>query len=123
MTISKAIQEADKNRPNAFDDETKVRWLSELDGTIAAELMRMSDEDLVQFEYDPVDDLSTELLVYFPYDKIYQLYLIAKIDEFNGEYGRYANSSALYNAAYNDFAVWFLSNWDPAQGYQTEEEE
>lgn len=118
MTISKAIQEADKNRPNAFDDETKVRWLSELDGTIAAELMRMSDEDLVQFEYDPVDDLSTELLVYFPHDKIYQLYLIAKIDEFNGEYGRYANSSALYNAAYNDFAVWFLSNWDPAQGYR-----
>ncbi|MBR3428982.1 MAG: hypothetical protein IKG87_02670 [Clostridia bacterium] len=122
MTISKAIQEADENRPNAFSNEKKVRWLSELDGTIAAELMRMSDEDLVQFEYDPVDDLNTELLVSFPHDKIYLLYLIAKIDELNGEYGRYANSSALYNMAYNDFAVWFLSIWDPVQGYSPEEE-
>lgn len=123
MTISKVIQEADENRPNVFTTEKKVEWLSDLDGTIAAELMYMSNEDLQQFKYDPVDDMNTELLVTFPHDKIYLLYLIAKIDELNGEYSRYANSSAIYNAAYNNFAVWFLSNWDPAQGYPPEEEE
>ena len=123
MTIAKAIQEADENRPNAFTDDRKVRWLAELDGTIAAELMHMSEEDLEQLEYDPVDDANTELLIDFPYDKMYLPYLIAKIDELNGEYGRYANSSALFNAAYNDFAVWFLSNWDPVQDDFIEPEE
>lgn len=123
MTIAKAIQEADENRPNAFTDDRKVRWLAELDGMIAAELMHMSEEDLEQLEYDPVDDANTELLIGFPYDKMYLPYLIAKIDELNGEYGRYANSSALFNAAYNDFAVWFLSNWDPVQDDFIEPEE
>lgn len=123
MTISKVIQEADENRPNVFTTEKKVEWLSDLDGTIAAELMYMSNEDLQQFKYDPVDDMNTELLVSFPYDKMYLLYLIAKIDEMNGEYGRYANAATVYNAAYNEFKVWFLSNWDPAQGYPPEEEE
>lgn len=116
MTISKAIQYVDTNRPNAFSNEDKVNWLSELDAEIAGNIMHMSNADLQNFQYDAEDDMDSELLITFPHDKIYPQFLMARIDEMNGEYNRFANSSVLYNASYNDFVRWFLETWDPVQG-------
>lgn len=116
MTISKAIQYVDTNKPNAFSNEDKVNWLSELDAEIAGNIMHMSNADLQNFQYDAEDDMDSELLITFPHDKIYPQFLMARIDEMNGEYNRFANSSVLYNASYNDFVRWFLETWDPVQG-------
>lgn len=116
MTISKAIQYVDTNKPNAFSNEDKVNWLSELDAEIAGNIMHMSNADLQNFQYDAEDDMDSELLITFPHDKIYPQFLMAKIDEMNGEYNRFSNSSVLYNASYNDFVRWFLETWDPVQG-------
>lgn len=116
MTIREAITYADTNRPNAFSTDDKVEWLSELDARIAGNVLLMSAADLQAFNYDPEEDLDYELLISFPYDKMYKQYLIAKIDESNGEYNRYANSSVLFNASYNDFQKWFLDSYDPVQG-------
>ena len=116
MTIREAITYVDTNRPNAFSTENKVEWLSELDARIAGNVLLMSPADLQHFAYTEEDDLDTELLVSFPYDKLYTQYLCAKVDEGNGEYNRYVNSSVIFNASYNNFVNWFLSCYDPIQG-------
>ena len=41
---------------------------------------------------------NTELLVYPPHDKLYRTYLLAMIDFANGEYTKYNNSIAMFNA-------------------------
>ena len=117
MTITKAIQIADENRPNAYSDSLKTLWLSELDGKIAAEIMLMSVEDQGQFNYSELENpMGVTLLAGFPYDSIYVKYLIAKIDEMNGEFESYGNNAAIFNDAYGEYCRWFLSTYDPVQG-------
>lgn len=43
------------------------------------------------------------------------------IDYENGEYNRYANTSQMFNAAWNDFVAWFAEKYRPADGYIAEE--
>jgi hypothetical protein len=57
--------------------------------------------------YGEDEDLSTVLLVPAPYDDIYVRWLEAQIDYTNGEYGKYNNSIAMYNAAYTAFANYY----------------
>ena len=109
-------------KPNAFTQEEKFNWLAALDSKIALELMLMSPQDMEQIRLRYPEDLGRELLVGFPHDEVYPLYLMARIDEMNGEYNKYANSSAIYNQYYSDFACWFLQTWDPAQSYFDREE-
>lgn len=115
-TIQKIISRVDENTPNAFSTETKVEWLAELDGRIAMDVFLMDIAEAEQFHYDPVADLNTELLVQFPHDRMYVLYLAAKIHAENGEYDRYQNVMALYNSSYNNFVRWFISVYEPANG-------
>lgn len=117
MTIQQALDRADEIKPNAIPSTTKTAWLASLDGRIAANIFLMSVPDIRNFSYSYPEDADVELLVYPPHDELYPLYLAAKIDEANGEYDKYANSSAIYNAAYTDFARWFATVYAPAQGY------
>lgn len=114
--ITQVLARVDEARPNAFDSLLKVKWLATLDGRIAANIYRLQHSELAQFSYDGTD-LDIELLVPFPHDDIYDLWLIAQIDMANGEYNKYQNSMAVYNAAFDNFAHWFCSTYDPAQGY------
>lgn len=123
MKIKEVLEKVNFNRPNAFGKPLKVMWLSELDAQLAAEVFMMSPEDQQQFRYSPVGDMQTELLVNFPYDRMYVMYLIAKIDQLNGEYSNYLNSAAIFNDAYSDFVIYFASNYEPVQGYTSELEE
>lgn len=49
-----------------------------------------------------------------PFDRLYRLYLLAMIHFANGEYSRYQNSMALFNAAMGDFARWYARVYAPA---------
>ncbi len=120
MKIAKVIEMVDALRPNTFDEEQKVRWLAELDGTIGAEVMLMGHAQLQYLNYQYPDDMETMLLVQFPYDKMYEAWLTAKIDYANGEYDKYQNSMQMFNAAYEDFVCWFANRYEPAQGYPGE---
>lgn len=117
MTIGEVIDLVDTSHPNAFSKKQKVRWLAELDGKIAVDLMRMHPSQLQAFRYGDAD-MDKELLVVFPHDDIYPAWLGAKIDEANGEYNKYANSMEVYNGAYDNFACWFLNTYQPGQGYE-----
>ena len=117
-TIKQIINRVDAVKPNAFDLETKMAWLTELDGKIAADLFLMNIADIRQLECRNAEH---EALVGYPHEDIYDHYLAAKIDMANGEYDKYQNSMAMYNASYSNFACWFLNTYDPAQGYRGEE--
>lgn len=115
-TYAEIIGRVDANKPNAFETEEKLRWLMELDGKIAVEVMMLNGE-LVRRMADATDAKGREPLVSFPYEDLYDRWLEAKIDYHNGEFGSYQNAMEAYNAAYAGFVNWFLNAYDPVQGY------
>lgn len=119
MTIREAIAMADDIKPNAFKSATKLAWLNKLEGTFAAEVFLMAQEEIRQLQYHR-GDMGAELLVNAPYDDLYVLWLEAQIDRANGEYNKYQNTMQSYNARYAEFFCWFSQIWDPAQGYAKE---
>lgn len=116
MKFSEAIKEADAIKPNAFSADAKKRWLLELEGIIAADVMLMDISELRQLnQLDSNGDRET--LVSFPHDGLYVTYLTAKIDELNGEYNKYANTMQMFNGQLNSFKRWFAQTYEPANGY------
>lgn len=116
-TIREVIARVDENKPNAFTEAQKLRWLALLDGKIAGDVMLMHITEMRQFNYQHPGDMDRELLVTYPHDDIYDHWLAAQIDLANGETDKYQNSMAAYNAVYSNFVCWFASTYEPAQGY------
>lgn len=116
-TIREVIARVDENKPNAFTEVQKLRWLALLDGKIAGDVMLMHISEMQQFDYQHPADMDRGLLVSFPHDDIYDYWLAAKIDEANGETDKYQNTMEAYNAVWANFVCWFASAYDPAQGY------
>lgn len=103
MTIIEAISRVDNLKPNIYDQETKIRWLSQLDGQIQQVLFRYDNGSSGFAGYDPDTPLQTQLLLSHPYDSLYQRWLEAQIDLANGEIERYNISITLYNNDYDRF--------------------
>ena len=99
MRIKKAITNADRLRPNTIDDEQKAEWIYELEGRLAEtmeaeEPMRLWPED-------------QELAMPAPYDGIYELYVMARIDLAQMETDEYANDMTVFDAAYAAAIAWW----------------
>ena len=95
---NKVIEFVDKVKPNAYEAEEKFRWLSELDGMIRRVVMQ--EEGAVAYIYP--DDADTELLVPYPFDDIYSLYMQAKIDFYNKDYNDYNNAAAVFQERFDE---------------------
>ncbi len=109
MTINEAIDLVDRLKPNQYEHETKVNWLSKLDGMIFREII-LTHAGFHPPVFDGYEhaDPGTELLVQYPYDEdIYNYFLQAQIDKENGEMGKYNQNITLYNAAYQTFQDWY----------------
>lgn len=119
--ICDVMQSVAELRPHSFGDDRLLRWLNLLEGKIAADVFLMSIGDIQNLKYRLPEDMETELLVNHPHDDIYEYWLMAQIDMANGEFDRYQNSMAMYNAALDSFTAWFAQTYEPAQGYITEE--
>lgn len=104
-TLREILERADSISPNAFDDAAKTAWVSECEGAVQTEILGVAPDDCVTYSYPA--DADTELLVHRPHDKLYLYYLAAMLDYANHESARYADSMALYNAAFAEFAKWF----------------
>ena len=106
MTVLQAITRADLDRPNEVPAERKLQWLSTLDGRIDRELFQRFDGAPPAFSgYGPDTDINhTELLVQAPYDEIYPLFLIMRIDLENNEIDRFNNDAKLFDEAFKRFA-------------------
>lgn len=102
MTIIEAIQAVDSLKPNSYSELEKIQWLSEIDGTIKAEIIDThEDGEEISFNgYDETTPLETELIVTAPYDRLYKSWLESRIDYANGDYTRYNNSVTVFNTDY-----------------------
>lgn len=111
MTISKAIEMLDELRPNAYDEILKTEWLSQLDGQFALETLKAPEFS----GYSYPEDSDRELLIPAPYDGVYLYYLQAMLDYQNREYGNYANTMSMFNAAMDQYEKYLRRTNLPAQ--------
>ena len=99
MTISDAIKQADELASNSVSYETKVSWLSELDGELWATVCSgYSDCDPdVCPNYSAADDAAeTELLVVHPFCELYVYFLQAKIYYTYEEYSKFNAAMSMH---------------------------
>lgn len=101
MTIQEAITRADAMRPNAIDDAQKARWVLTLESELAETWGRPFpyEEDVYDPEY--------ELMVRFPRDEVYPLYLCAMIDNAQEDTELYANDMTVANQSITECKAWF----------------
>lgn len=106
MTINEAIEMVDRLKPNQYEHEQKVGWLSKLDGMIYEEIISTHEgNELESFEGYKNASPDTELLVKYPYDEdVYNYFLQAQIDKENGEMSKFNQSITLYNNSYKIFS-------------------
>lgn len=99
MTVQELLARVDMARPGQGETMQKLAWLSELDGRLWADVLshRSINEQSPSLPYS-MDSFGLELMVKPPYDEIYVEYLAAKLDFSAGEYGRYSNGAAQFNA-------------------------
>lgn len=118
MTIIEAINGIDAIKPNTFEQIEKVKWLSILDGRIKEEIIDTHEgaEGVVFNGYSEDTPLDTQLLVSAPYDELYLRWLEARIDHANNEYGKYNNSSVMFNNAYSEYWRYYNRNHLPNSG-------
>ena len=117
MTISEAITQLQAVKENQYDDETLVRWISDLEGTLYEDIVKNHEgnEDIPHGRYSVDTDMDTVLMVPEPYSDIYIKYLMAQVDYHNAEMQRYTNSMIMYNVALDAFAGWYNRNNMPLQ--------
>lgn len=102
MVCATVIHRADELKRNTYSSEEKLRWLLEIEGKIFHEVMRCPGEFNYKEYMDNYD--SKELLLKPPYDLVYDYYLFSMIDFHNREFENYANSYAMFNEKFNEFA-------------------
>jgi hypothetical protein len=113
MTVQEAIDFVDEIKPNAFSDKIKLRWINQIEGRIALELLLKTREEAEEDYQYSLEELETDLLIGSPHDDVYTWWLQAQIDLANGEYDKAANTMAVFNAAWSGLARWFLQAYDP----------
>lgn len=115
MTISEAVNMADTLKPNTYTPETKLYWLSKLDGIVFEKIIKTHEgAEISEFKgYTAETPLDTKLIIAAPYDDIYIKWLEAQIDYANREYDKYNNSIVAYNDAYSEFERYYNRTYMP----------
>lgn len=118
-TLNDIITEVDEIKPNQYDDDLKIMWLSNLDLRIKEDLYKthhLSEDEQTMIEsfigYTQYD-MSATLLAPEPYSELYRYYLMAQIDLYNNESDRYANSMIMFNNAYQEYSNHFNRDHTP----------
>jgi len=104
LSVSDVIASVDAVKPNAYTDNQKTFWITEIDGKIAMEIHG-------QDEYTP----GAKLVTPRPYSRVYELYAIAQINLHDGDYDSFANSMVMFNSALDDYAKHYQRTKTPAK--------
>ncbi len=115
MKAKEALSLADLTRPNEYEPELKLRWLSALDGQVSAELYEAHEPgaEAPLPEPEPEAGPETELLIPWPWDDIYVRYLVMRIDLENGELERYNNDALAFNRIWRSYACHYVHTHSP----------
>lgn len=111
MTPNKAIEIIDSLRPNAYGEEQKLSWISDLDGMVKR--LVIQESEFVPYSYP--EDMDRELLISAPFESLYSLYLETMINYYNREYGNYNNSAAMFEARFTEYKKAYIRE-HPARG-------
>ena len=117
-TFKEIIDRVDEARPNAFHNKVKLKWLTDLNGKVAADVFLMDIAEVRALPNGFPGALNAEPLVNYPFEDIYDLWLEARIYAANEEYDKYQNMIELFNESYSSFTTWFLSAYRPGDGAQ-----
>ena len=101
ITMARNLKQVDETH---YPDSMLLQFLNEVEGKVQTEVLMIAPEDTVRYG---ADDLTSEMIVTAPHDKLYYVYLMAMIDFVNGEYDRYTNSMNLANAHITEWASWY----------------
>lgn len=117
MTLKKAIARFDTLYPNEIPYEQKLEWISELDGIVFEEIISLHEgaPPTAFTGYILATPGSTQLLVDFPYDKLYIEYLHAVTELVRGNVERYNNAVALAATSFDAFAAEYNRTHTPLQ--------
>lgn len=114
MKLMEVISAVDALKPNTYSVENKIAWLSWVDETVQREIFDSHQGAGAVFGgYSADTPPDTALLVPPPYDQLYLRYLEAQIDYHNGEYDRFNNAMAMYEAAFDSFAKYYTRTHMP----------
>ena len=121
MTINDAINQFDNLKSNTYQQDDKIRWLSRLDAMVKRLIIDTHEGgDGITFTgYGSETELSTELLIPEPFDDAYMWWMEAQVDYHNGEYKKYNNAMAMFNAAYEAYQNYYNRNHMPIGGHIT----
>lgn len=106
MTINEVIEMVDRLKPNQYEYEQKVGWLSKLDGMVYKEIISTHEGNTLE-GFDGYKDAQpdTELLIPFPYaEDVYNYFVQAQIDKENGETTKYNQDITMFNSSYKIFS-------------------
>lgn len=108
MRVDELLAKVMELKPNQYEYNILIDWLSALEGKIVKEIFETHEqEEPVEFHGYTESDMNAELLVIDPYADLYKYYLFAMIDFNNGETDRYANSMIMFNNAYAEYRAWY----------------
>lgn len=113
MTLNEAIAKIDSLKPNQYTFAEKVAWISDVDGRIYRDLITKHENPEEKTWDGPYDEDSSSalvLLAYEPYTDLYIYYMMAMIDQYNGEFTRYSNDMEQFNNSYQAFADDYIRN-------------
>lgn len=100
MTIETLIEKIQAEKPNAFSDDKLLEFVNEIESDVAEQV------NVECPVYTLEDDLTRELLVPAPYDRLYVSYLKAMVDYTNEEYASYQLNQEQHAQDFSDFLDW-----------------
>jgi len=110
MRVKDVITLVDSYEPNAYDKNTKARWVRECEGKVYTQLFLQQP---IGFPWgSPADYLEEELAIPAPFNQIYAQYLRAMIHYANAEPDRYNMDMSLFNQTWHELCVWFGQDYD-----------
>ena len=110
MTVSEVLENYNEENQNDISENSKKRWISEIDKKIVCELNR-NRETLCDEFYSVKKNDSFVLNAPEEYDEIYSVYLKMKTDFYLGETERYNNSAKIFNHLYFEMANFISRNF------------
>ena len=118
MTLQEALDYTDAMKPNFMDRQLKVKYLTEIEQLIWAEIIMKhahTEEQETKPVYTEETEPGTELMVPDPYSMVYVYWLMSKIDIQNQEDARYNIDRAHFENEYNTMSDWWTREHMPLQ--------
>jgi len=118
MTLQEALDIADAMKPNMMDRQLKVKYLTEIEQLIWAEILMRhahTPEQETKPVYTEETDPGTVLIVPDPYSMVYVYWLMSKIDIQNQEDARYNIDRAHFENEYDTMSDWWTRTFMPIQ--------